>query len=173
MSLAVRPASNVDGPVAAPADAQWPPAEISARGASHTKTCASGPSASGTRAPKRRMAIGRPKRSATSSGLSPGETSKKVCSSGCSATGKRVRRIFEIDHPRHEPTRQGQFEFFLGDVDGNRKATFLPDRWIEPVDDFDGRKDFKPFVEGNIRHFQPIDRADQHAGSERCRRAAA
>ena len=78
-----------------------------------------------TRPPKRKMAIGRPKRSATSSGLSPGRTSKEALLVGLLGDRQGVVRIFQIDHARHESARQGQLDFFLRDLDGNRKAAFL------------------------------------------------
>ena len=78
-------------------------------------------------------------------------------------------RIFQVNHPRDELALQGQFDVLRVDLHGNRKADLLIRGGIGPIDDLDRGEDLHPFGlrKRNVRHAEPIDRADQQPDAAR------
>ena len=92
------------------------------------------------------MATGRPKASAAAKGSCARRHLEPVLRLVDFAAGQGVVRVFQVDDAGDELAAQGQPHVFLGQLDGNGEAAFLPRRGVEPIDDLDGGKDFQTFA---------------------------
>ena len=123
--------------------------------------------------PIRKMATGRPNRSAIASGSLPGPASNQfesgvpACARGLAVGGSSRKSLASR-------TCRPRASFRSSSVKSIGMANAVADpRRVKPVDHLDGRKTSTPFGPFGFRHPQPIDRADQKIRPSARRPAAA